>query len=220
MDYLQSLPHSVLRIPSPDGFNFAAINNRAVEQVNTDYVLFLNNDTEVISPEWLSGMVGYQRMSGVGAVGARLLLPDGRIQHAGVVHGYYNRMPGPAFKLTPATDNGYLSYAKVTRDYSAVTAACMLTSRLLFANLGGFDERNFAVAYNDVDYCLRLRRNGWTVVYLPEARVIHHGSASVQSACWWERQLWRDLYRYCSKWHGLPGRAGVRFALATRALER
>ena len=174
LDYLKSIPHRVLRIPSPGGFNFAAINNRAVEQVNTDYLLFLNNDTEVISPEWLSEMVGYMGMSGVGAVGARLLFPDGRIQHAGIVHGYYNRMAGPAFKLTPATDCGYLSYAKVTRNYSAVTAACMLTSKPLFQSLGGFDEQNLAVAYNDVDYCYRLLAAGHRIVYCPTAELIHH----------------------------------------------
>jgi GT2 family glycosyltransferase/glycosyltransferase involved in cell wall biosynthesis len=178
LDYLQSIPHRVLRIPSPDGFSFAAINNRAVEQVKADYVLFLNNDTEVISPEWLSAMVGYLGMSGVGVVGARLVLPDGRIQHAGVVHGYYNRMPGPAFKLIPATDNGYLGYAKVARNYSAVTAACMLTSKSLFERLGGFDEQNFAVAYNDVDYCYRLLAAGKRVVYCPEAELVHHEGAS------------------------------------------
>ena len=178
LDYLKSLPYRVLRIPSPDGFNFAAINNRAVAQVNTDYVLFLNDDTEVISPQWLSGMVGYLTMPGVGAVGARLLLPDGRIQHAGVVHGYYNRMAGPAFKLTPANDSGYLGYTKVTRNYSAVTAACMLTSKLLFTNLGGFDEQAFAVAYNDVDYCYRLLAAGYRIVYCPEAALVHHEGAS------------------------------------------
>lgn len=177
-DYLKSLSHKVLRIPSPNGFNFAAINNRAVEQTDTDYVLFLNDDTEVISPAWLSAMVGYLKMSGVGAVGARLLLPDGRIQHAGVVHGYYNRMAGPAFKLTPASDGGYLSYANVTRDYSAVTAACMLTSKRLFTNLGGFDEQTFAVAYNDVDYCYRLSAAGHRAVYCPQAELIHHEGAS------------------------------------------
>lgn len=176
LDYLNSIPH--LRVPSPDGFNFASINNRAVEQVNTDYVLFLNNDTEVISPEWLSEMVGYMRVSGVGAVGARLLLPDGRIQHAGVVHGYYNRMAGPAFKLTPSTDNGYLSYAKVTRNYSAVTAACMLTSKTLFTELGGFDEQTFGVAYNDVDFCYRLVAAGHRVVYCPQAELVHHEGVS------------------------------------------
>ena len=139
--YLASLPHTVLRIPNPDGgFSFAAINNRAVEQVNSDLVLLLNNDTEVIAPEWLSQMVGYMGMPGAGAVGARLVLPDGRIQHAGIVHGYYNGMVGPAFKLLPAADHGYLSNTVVTRNYSAVTAACMLTPRELFLQMGGFDE--------------------------------------------------------------------------------
>ena len=178
VDYLKSIPHRVLRISTPEGFNFAAINNRAVEQLDAEYVLFLNNDTEVISPEWLSAMVGYLRISGVGAVGARLLFPDGRIQHAGVVHGYYNRMAGPAFKLTPATDNGYLSYAKVTRNYSAVTAACMLTSKSLFTQLGGFDQQTFGVAYNDVDYCNRLLGAGYRVVYCPAAELAHHEGAS------------------------------------------
>ncbi|MFS8084450.1 MAG: glycosyltransferase [Acidobacteriota bacterium] len=179
LDYMSSLPHKVLRIPNPNGsFSFAAINNRAVEQVNADYILFLNDDTEVISPDWLSGMVGYLKIPGVGAVGARLLLPDGRVQHAGVVHGYYNRMAGPAFKLMPATDHGYLNYAKVARNYSAVTAACMLTPKALFANLRGFDEQDFAVAYNDVDYCYRLLAAGYRIVYCPGAELIHHEGAS------------------------------------------
>ena len=179
LDYLRSSPHRVLRIPNSDGrFNFAAINNRAVEQLDADYVLFLNDDTEVLSPKWLSQMVGYMTLAGVGAVGARLLLTDGRIQHAGVVHGYYNRMAGPAFKLAPATDNGYLSYAKVTRNYSAVTAACMLTSKTLFQSLGGFDEQAFAVAYNDVDYCYRLIAADYRIVYCPEAELVHHEGAS------------------------------------------
>jgi O-antigen biosynthesis protein len=175
INYLEQKRHRVLRIPSPGGrFNFAAINNRAVEQVDADYVLFLNNDTEVVAPRWLSQMVGYLGLSGVGAVGGKLLYPDGRIQHAGIIHGYYNGMAGPAFKLLPGSDHGYLSYAAVTRNYAAVTAACMLTGRELFLGMGGFDERQFAVAYNDVDYCYRLRAAGHRVVYCPAAELIHH----------------------------------------------
>jgi GT2 family glycosyltransferase/glycosyltransferase involved in cell wall biosynthesis len=173
--YLASLQHTVLRIPNPGSkFSFAAINNRAVEQVNADYVLLLNNDTEVLAPEWLSQMVGYMGMPGAGAVGARLLLPDGRIQHAGIVHGYYNGMVGPAFKLLPASDHGYLSNTVVTRNYSAVTAACLLTPRELFLRMGGFDEENFAVAYNDVDYCYRLEAAGYRIIYCHSAELIHH----------------------------------------------
>ncbi|HKY05000.1 MAG TPA: glycosyltransferase, partial [Blastocatellia bacterium] len=173
LDYLRSSRHRVLRLANPDGdFNLAAINNRAVEQVSAEYVLFLDTDTEVLTPGWLSQMVGYLRMPGVGAVGARLLLPDGRIQHAGMVHGYYNGMVGPAFKLLPAWNHGYMSYAMVTRNYSAVTAACMLTRRELFLSLGGFDEQNFSVAYNDIDYCYRLGDSGRRIVYCPTAELI------------------------------------------------
>lgn len=175
LEYLRTTRHRVLRIPNPgSGFNFAAINNRAVEQVEAEYILFLNNDTEIVAPAWLSQMAGYASIRGVGAVGARLLFPDGRIQHAGVVHGYYNGMAGPAFKLLPASDPGYLSHAMVARNYSAVTAACMLTRRDLFLEMGGFDEHNFSIAYNDVDYCYRLQASGHRVVYCPTAELIHH----------------------------------------------
>lgn len=175
LEFLRRTRHRVLRIPNPgERFSFAAINNRAAEQVDAECVLFLNDDTEVIAPEWLSQMAGYLGIAGVGAVGGRLRFPDGRIQHAGIVHGYYNGMAGPAFKLLPASTHGYLSYTMVARNYSAVTAACLLTRRDLFLSLGGFDEQTFAVAYNDVDYCNRLRAAGHRVTYCPAAELIHH----------------------------------------------
>jgi len=177
--YLESCGHPVSRIVSPDGvFNFAYINNCAVEQTDSEYVLFLNNDTEVREPKWLSRMMGYARFEGVGAVGARLLFPDGKIQHAGVIHGLYHGIAGPAFKCSPAWDNGYLSYARVVRNYSAVTGACMLTPRRLFLSVGGFDEEAFAVAYNDIDYCYRLSDLGYRCVYVPGAELVHHEGAS------------------------------------------
>lgn len=174
LEFFRQARHRVLRIPNPGrGFSFAAVNNRAAEQIDADYLLFLNNDTEVVAPEWLSQMAGYLGMTGVGAVGARLRFPNGTIQHAGIVHGYYNGMAGPAFKLLPASNHGYLSYTMVGRNYSAATAACLLTRRDLFLELGGFDEQTFAVAYNDVDYCYRLRASGHRVVYCP-VELIHH----------------------------------------------
>jgi GT2 family glycosyltransferase/glycosyltransferase involved in cell wall biosynthesis len=173
--YLESLPLRVLRIPNPgDSFNYAAINNSAARQVTSALLLFLNDDTEVIEASWLSQMVGYLGMPGVGAVGARLLFPDGRIQHAGVIHGLYHGKAGPAFKLSPCWDNGYLSYARVARNYSAVTAACMLTRRDHFLSLGGFDEEAFPVAYNDVDYGYRMIDAGHRIVYCPSAELLHH----------------------------------------------
>jgi GT2 family glycosyltransferase/glycosyltransferase involved in cell wall biosynthesis len=173
------LPVRVLQIANPEGkFNFAAINNRAVAAIDSDYVLFLNNDTEVIAPEWLSQMMGYAQLPGVGAVGAKLIYPDGRIQHAGVVHGLHHGLAGHAFKLMPAGEYGYLAYAKTVRNYSAVTAACLLTPRHLFLELGGFDQQQFAVAYNDVDYCYRLLQQGWRCVYSPRAELLHREGVS------------------------------------------
>jgi GT2 family glycosyltransferase/glycosyltransferase involved in cell wall biosynthesis len=179
IEYLNSLTCQVLKISNPNqNFNFAAINNQAVKQIEADYILFFNNDVEVISPLWLSQMVGYAQITGVGAVGAKLIYPDSRIQHAGIVHGFYHGLAGPAFKLMSKDEAGYLSYAKVVRNYSAVTAACLLTPRDLFLTLGGFNEENFAVAYNDVDYCYRLVEAGYRCVYCPTAELIHKEGAS------------------------------------------
>ena len=174
LDYLAQLAHRVLRIPNPGRrFSFAHVNNRAAHDVDADYLLFLNNDTEVREPKWLSRMMGYAQLPGVGAVGARLVYADGRIQHAGIVHGYYDGIAGPAFRLLPPGDHGYLSQAMAARNYSAVTAACMLTPRRLFVELGGFDEARYAVAYNDVDYCYRLVDAGHRCVYAPGAELLH-----------------------------------------------
>ncbi|MEG5057428.1 glycosyltransferase [Microcoleus sp. A2-C5] len=179
LEYLNQLSCQVLRIRNPGGkFSFAAINNRAVAQVDSEYVLFLNNDTEVITPRWLSQMVGYAQIPAVGAVGARLLYPDGRIQHAGVIHGLHHGLAGHAFKLMDKDNRGYLSQAMVTRNYSAVTAACTITPRQLFLELGGFDEENFAVAYNDVDYGYRLLERGYRCVYCPDAELLHKEGTS------------------------------------------
>ena len=171
--YLKSVQHDVIPIANPgEQFNYAYVNNRAVEQVDADFVLFLNDDTSVISPNWLSQMMGWARLTGVGAVGARLLFPDGRVQHGGVVLGLRKGLT--AFRGLPGNDPGYLSFAKATRNCTAVTAAAMLTPRSLFLELGGFDEIAFAVSYNDVDYCLRLGDAGYRIVYCGEAELYHH----------------------------------------------
>jgi GT2 family glycosyltransferase/glycosyltransferase involved in cell wall biosynthesis len=179
VEYLSKCGHRVVTIDSPNGrFNFAHINNRASREIDAEYILFLNDDTEVLSPGWLSQMAGYAGFAGVGAVGAKLVYPDGHIQHAGVVHGYCNGMAGHAFKLLPTAEHGYLAYTMTARNYSAVTAACMLTRRDLFLEVGGFDEDTFGVAYNDVDYCHRLIAAGYRVVYCPTAELIHREGVS------------------------------------------
>jgi GT2 family glycosyltransferase len=183
LDYFKSLDAKssirVVRIPnSESGFSFANLNNQGVRQCSSEYILFLNNDTEVINPNWLSQMVGYARQEGVGAVGARLYFEDGTLQHAGIVHGYHEGLVGHAFRGLPPHDWGYLGFVRSAREYSGVTAACLLTPRTLFEDLGGFDEENFAVAYNDVDYCYRLVRAGWTCVYCPTSELWHYEGKS------------------------------------------
>ncbi|OYQ36914.1 hypothetical protein CHU95_02700 [Niveispirillum lacus] len=173
--YLSALPYRVLRIanPPPGRFSYAHLNNEAARQVDADYLLFLNNDTKLRDPRWLSQMMGYARLKGVGAVGARLLFGDETVQHAGVIHGLLDGMAGHALRHAPAWDHGYLAYGMVAREYSAVTAACLLTPRDLFVQVGGFDGDHFAVAYNDVDYCYRLVDQGWRCVYCPQAELFH-----------------------------------------------
>src|SRR4029079_10024686 len=171
--YLKSLPQQVLHIPNPgDAFNYENINNQAAGQADTEFILFLNDDISVIEPSWLSQMVGWARLPGVGAVGARLLFPNGTVQHGGVVLSLRKGLT--AFRGLPGDDPGYLDLAKLTRDCAAVTAAAMLTPRALFLELGGFDEEAFAVSYNDVDYCLRLGDEGHRIVYCGEAELYHH----------------------------------------------
>ncbi|MDY7054710.1 glycosyltransferase [Limnospira fusiformis] len=181
--YLASLSEStkcrVLKIPNPaTGFSFAYINNRAAEQVEADYLLFLNNDTEILNPDWLSQMIGYGQFEGVGAVGARLIFPNDTIQHAGIIHGLHHGLAGHAFKLTHRDDFGYLAYSKVVKNYSAVTAACLLTPKALFLEMGGFNQTDFAVAYNDADYGYRLSEAGYRCVYCPDAELIHREGTS------------------------------------------
>lgn len=178
LDYLDALKrrprHRVITIPRRlEGFSFAALMNEAVTHTDSEFLLFLNNDTRVIAPDWLSQMVGYGCMRDVGAVGARLYFADGTLQHGGIVHGYHEGLVGHAFRGAAPHDWGYMSFVKTAREYSAITAACMLTPRALFNEHGGFDENLFAVAYNDVDYGYRLTLAGWRCVYCPDAELYH-----------------------------------------------
>jgi GT2 family glycosyltransferase/glycosyltransferase involved in cell wall biosynthesis len=179
MAFLATCGHRVVRVRSPNNrFSFAHINNYGAKKADTDFIVFLNDDTQVIEPRWLSQMMGYARMPGTGAVGAKLIYNDGTIQHGGIVHGYHDGMAGHAFKNMPADERGYLAYMNVAREYSGVTAACLLTPRKLFVDTGGLDEANFAVAYNDVDYCYRLQDLGYSSVLCPQATLIHHEGKS------------------------------------------
>lgn len=166
---------TVLRVPRrPEGFNFSALMNEAVAKACGEYVLFLNNDTSVINPRWLSQMVGYGQIEGVGCVGALLRFGDESVQHAGIVHGLNDGLVGHAFRHAAPHDWGYMGFIRTAREYSGVTAACMLTLRKIFIESGGFDVSNFAVAYNDVDYCFRLVEDGYSCIYCPDAVLFHY----------------------------------------------
>jgi GT2 family glycosyltransferase len=169
-EYLAGLQkrHSVLPYPAP--FHFAKMNNFAVERASGEYLLFLNNDTEVIAPEWMTALLEHAQRPEVGAVGAKLLFPNGLIQHAGVILGI-SGLAGHAFRFLPAHAS-YFGLADVIRNHSAVTGACLMMRRALFAEVGGFDE-SFAVALQDVDLCLRLRQKGYLIVYTPYALLYH-----------------------------------------------
>ncbi|MHB1530763.1 rhamnan synthesis F family protein [Acidithiobacillus sp.] len=165
----------VLRYPG--AFNFSAMNNQAVAVARGEYVLLLNNDTAALHEDWLDEMMSHALRPGAGIVGAKLLYPDGKIQHAGVILG----MKGPAehpFIGRPPEDRGYFGRAQLTQDYSAVTAACLLVRKEVFQTVGGLDEEHFQVSYNDVDLCLKVREAGHRIVWTPWAMLLHEGSAS------------------------------------------
>ena len=161
----------------PHAFNYAAINNHAVEQARGEILAFVNNDIEVITPEWLSCMVGHVRRHDVGCVGAKLFYPNRRIQHAGVVLGYGGGA-GHAHKYFPDYHSGYLNRLACTNTYSAVTAACLLVLKSDFNAAGGFNAESLAVAFNDVDLCLKILSLGKRNVYCAEAQLFHHESVS------------------------------------------
>jgi len=173
--YLSGLNHRVLSYSGP--FNYSAINNLAVEQTDNPWLLFLNNDTEVIDGDWLTIMAEHIQRPEVGAVGPRLLYPDDTVQHGGIVVGV-GGIAEHAFRGFPAEAPGVCRQLQVTRNYSAVTGACLLTRRDVFNKVHGFDEERLPVTFNDVDLCLKIRRAGYLVVYTPFPRLYHHESGT------------------------------------------
>lgn len=166
----------VVHQPTDGTFNFSKTINFGVSHSTGEYLLLLNNDTEVLAPNWIERMLGPAMRGDVGAVGAKLLYPDGLIQHVGVL---FHKGTGPfhVAAYMPEDSLHYYCSPQLTTNYSAVTGACLLTRRDVFDTVGGFDER-LAVDYNDVDFCLRIREEGLFVVYEPEAKLMHYESIS------------------------------------------
>jgi O-antigen biosynthesis protein len=159
-------------------FNYSAINNLAAREAGGEILVFLNNDTRVITPEWCEELVSHAVRPEIGAVGARLLYADGTLQHAGVVMGVEG-LAGHEGVGDSVLDGGYFGRHQLVHRAGAVTAACMATRRELFLSLeGGFDELHLQIAFNDVDYCMRVRAAGLHVLYSPFAVLYHLESRS------------------------------------------
>ena len=158
-------------------FNFSSLCNQAVEHTKAHLLLFLNDDVSVISPQWLNAMVEHGQRDGIGAVGAKLLYANGLIQHAGVILGVFDNC-GHAFRETDPDESAYFDFPSVIRNVLAVTGACLLTPREVFRSEGGFNETDLPVAFQDVDYCLRLHEGGYRNVYTPFAELYHYEAST------------------------------------------
>jgi glycosyltransferase involved in cell wall biosynthesis len=164
-------------LPCPGPFNFSAIINRAVQHAHGAILGLLNNDLEVIHPEWLDEMVSHAVRPEIGAVGAKLFYPDFRIQHAGVITGL-GGIAGHVFRGLPRHEAGFKYRPHLVQNFSAVTAACLVIRKSVYLEAGGFNEYQLKVAYNDVDFCLKVQSLGYRNLYTPFAELVHHESAS------------------------------------------
>jgi len=166
----------ILRDDRP--FNYSALNNRAVQVAQGELVGLINNDIEVIDPDWLTEMVSIALQPGVGAVGARLWYPNNTLQHGGVVLLGLDVVAGHSHKHLSKGNPGYSGRAMLQQSFSAVTAACLVVRRSIFLEVGGFEEENLKIAFGDVDFCLRVREAGYRNVWTPYAEAYHHESAT------------------------------------------
>ena len=184
-------------VPFPRTFNFSQKCNVGVLSSEGEHVLLLNDDMEIITPDWLDRMVMYSQLPGVGAVGAKLVFGDGRLQHVGVVFDGIG--PGHVYRGYPRDYGGYFSNALLACNYSAVTGACLMSKRSVFDEVGGLSPQ-LPLNFNDIDYCLKLRSRGHRVVYDPDTLLYHFESSSRSSAVSeWEHKFLLD------RWGNVPG---------------
>ena len=181
-------------------FNFSGICNFGAREAKGDYILLLNNDVEVITPDWIEQMLMFAQRSDIGAVGAMLFYPDNTIQHAGVILGI-GGVAGHSHKYFNRGEYGYASRLTIAQNLSAVTAACCLIPRRIWEQVGGLDE-SFAVAFNDVDLCMRIRKAGYLIVWTPYAELYHYESKSRGLEDTAEKQIRfkSEIDRFHQKW--------------------
>jgi glycosyltransferase involved in cell wall biosynthesis len=184
----------VHRVTYWEPFNLAAKINLGARQARGEYLLLLNDDTEVISPDWLESLLEYAARPKIGAVGAKLYFPDGRLQHVGVI--LLDGNPSHPWYAAPGSHEGYFRSTVFPRNYLAVTGACLMTRRDVFERVGGFDPQ-FPLNYNDVDYCLRLGNLGLRCVWTPHPELYHHEAVSKEGGA--SVQPW-ELERFKARW--------------------
>lgn len=180
LSYLREIQRSESHIrvlPWPYSFNYSAINNYGAQHAKGSLLGLVNNDIEVISNGWLSEMVSHAVRKEIGCVGAKLYYPDRTIQHGGVVLGL-GGVAGHSHRNFASTDPGYMNRLKLIQNYSAVTAACLVVEKDIYEAVGGLDEQNLKIAFNDVDFCLKVREQGYRNLWTPYAELIHHESKS------------------------------------------
>lgn len=196
LDALRGIAGERLRLAPFEGpFNFSAKINRGAEEADGEHLLLLNDDVEVVTPDWIERMVMYSGLEAIGAVGARLLWEDGRLQHVGI--GFEGGLPGHPYRGFAGDFPGYSNNVRIARNCLAVTGACLMTRRAVFDELGGFDVE-LPVNYNDVDYCLKAHAGGRRIVYDPDVELVHFESSSRSSDVedWekkWLRKHWREV---------------------------
>lgn len=166
----------VERILFPGKFNYSKANNLGLEHAGGEFLVFMNNDIEVLTPDWIEQMLYYAEQPDVGAVGGLLFFPDTTVQHAGVVLGCRGTADH-LWRCLPGDSDGYAGSLSCAREVSAVTAACMMVPRQLYEQVGGFSE-HFFTHYQDVDLCLKIRQQGKRIIYAPQAKFVHHESVS------------------------------------------
>ena len=193
--YLKSLPYKIVRYEEP--FNYAKMNNLAAAKANGDYLLFLNDDTKALEPDWLTEMVSICKQDNVGAVGSKLIHNNGTIQSAGTAFlktgaGFH------VFENLPDSEFGYFNLHNVIRDVYTNTSACLLTKKVIFTEVGGFDTK-FDLFYGDGDLCVKIRSLGYDIVYTPYAKLLHDGSFTIRKEADVFFSVENHQY-FCRKW--------------------
>lgn len=201
MDRMTDMDSRIRFIDYRKPFNYSAINNDAVNQAGGDHIVLMNSDIQVIASDWVETLLEHSQRPEVGAVGAKLLYPNHTVQHAGIVVGIYGNAGHP-HRFFHKDDNGYYARPHVIHNVSAVTGALMMVKKTLYQEVGGLDAENLGVAYNDVDFCLKLREKGYLNVFTPYCEAIHHESASrgYENTSQKKKRFEKEMLFFQSRW--------------------